>query len=665
MPPSDAISISNTMGLSAAARDEVFVCRMMNSRRLLVCFTRQRKSLPIFTGYCLVHQVRQTWKQSALFSRMPASKASPCVSRDRIGRFARRRSSRKSNIQSMVRMSFFSCFHLLHQHRIRSAPLGQAKDRANTKTSCNKRIHGPSLCRMPTLPRTRTCNSNRSRLLRFRRRSVNSRPLYGSSRKKQMCRIERQLRCRKTSKRSKNPSRKRWTELCVIKLRTSWPAWRICSRDSRHKTRHGTTAERAKIPSNDDMEDLFTPGFCRVYPPHQGRQDPDRIFRAAKSQAGQYTRQEQWGFCPCLDFTLWRRDFIGEPCFSPNHGPNSGLVLQHLFDGQDDICHWHQDPGLFQHLPPSSDGGSSGHSRVTHYSGVMKLGEKRRLQASHLLSFNPSLKKGDSLNQFGLHIRGSVNDVGFLYGAGAPVFTDVHGMVRAIVSDGKMIFRNRTMLFSKNLLHGAGAHISMDSFFAFCFSMWMIDKIFQMVSHDLLSDMGTPLRKNPGGFGRCCLLLLCWVPLLDMTFTSMRKLSTMPLFVMGNPLEICRRILCPFALAIGSHSSVHGYRGTNAAGWVKHQIQGPAEQVEFFHHTTVNVTKLRTSIDDIFTLWKQFPGAISIAETSANLHCVQHTKKSADKLNLNFLGRNLKNGGSLGLASSASGFKHNFLFRGS
>ena len=73
---------------------------------------------------------------------------------------------------------------------------GSGKGQGKGK-SCNKRIHGPSLCRMPTLPRTRICNSNRSRLLRFRRRSVNSRPLCVSSRKKQMCRIARQLRSRK------------------------------------------------------------------------------------------------------------------------------------------------------------------------------------------------------------------------------------------------------------------------------------------------------------------------------------------------------------------------------------------------------------------------------------------------------------------------------------
>ena len=112
----------------------------------------------------------------------------------------------------------------------------------------------------------------------------------------------------------------------------------------------------------------------------------------------------------------------------------------------------------------------------------MKLGEKRRLQASHLLSFKPPLKKGDSLNKLGLHIRGSVNDVGFLYGAGAPMFTDVHGVVRAFTNQfylgWKDHFSEQDNVIFHNLLHGAGARISMDSFFAFCFSMWMIDEIF-------------------------------------------------------------------------------------------------------------------------------------------------------------------------------------------
>ena len=321
--------------------------------------------------------------------------------------------------------------------------------------------------------------------------------------------------------------------------------------------------------------------------PDQGRQDPDRIFRAAQSQAGQYMRQEQWGFCPCLDFTLWRRNFFGEPCFSPNHGPNSGLVLQYLFDGQDDICHWHQDPGHFQHLPPSSGGGSSGHSRVTHYSGVMKLGEKRRLQASHLLSFKPPLKKGDSLNKLGLHIRGSVNDVGFLYGAGAPMFTDVHGVVRAFANQfylgWKDHFSERDNVIFHNLLHGAGARISMDSFFAFCFSMWMIDEIFSDGVPRSLVGHGHSIEEGSGWVWKMLLAAPLLGPLVghDLHFNT-RKLSTMPLFVMGSPLEICRRILCSFALTIGSHRSVHGYRGTNAAGWAKHQIQDRLSKWNFF-----------------------------------------------------------------------------------
>ena len=90
------------------------------------------------------------------------------------------------------------------------------------------------------------------------------------------------------------------------------------SRDSHHKARRRTTSSPRNVPkflpmttwrtTCDELRSLFTSGFCRVYPPDQGRQDPDRIFRAAQSQAGQYMRQEQWGLCPCLDFTLWRRD---------------------------------------------------------------------------------------------------------------------------------------------------------------------------------------------------------------------------------------------------------------------------------------------------------------------------------------------------------------------
>ena len=49
-----------------------------------------------------------------------------------------------------------------------------------------------------------------------------------------------------------------------------------------------------------------------------------------------------------------------------------------------------------------------------------------------------------------------------------------------------------------------------------------------------------------------------------------------------------------------------------------------------FYHTTINITKLRTSTDDVFELWSKFPGAISLVETSANLHCIQHVGEQRD-----------------------------------
>ena len=55
-----------------------------------------------------------------------------------------------------------------------------------------------------------------------------------------------------------------------------------------------------------------------------------------------------------------------------------------------------------------------------------------------------------------------------------------------------------------------------------------------------------------------------------------------------------------------------------------------------FYHTTINITKLRTSTDDVFELWSKFPGAISLVETSANLHCIQHVKKIANRHKLRF-----------------------------
>ena len=63
---------------------------------------------------------------------------------------------------------------------------------------------------------------------------------------------------------------------------------------------------------------------------------------------------------------------------------------------------------------------------------------------------------------------------------------------------------------------------------------------------------------------------------------------------------------------------------------------GPDLTKTLFYHTTINITKLRTSTDDVFELWSKFPGAISLVETSASLYCIQHVKKIANRHKLRF-----------------------------
>ena len=217
---------------------------------------------------------------------------------------------------------------------------------------------------------------------------------------------------------------------------------------------------------------------------------------------------------------------------------------------------------------------------------------------------------GDPLDQSGLTHHGNMNNLGFLCGAGAHMLTDLQVVVRVFFDQACLGWNDdapeQDNFILHDLLHGASDHILTDSILEFCFSIWMIDEIFSdgvplpIIGHGHFHEEGS------GWVAMLLHVLPLGDPLFRHDFHLPDEIVDLALVCDEKSLVSSQVVFAPICL---------DNQITQITAWApwdkccrlgEASNPGPAGQEEFFHHTTVNVTKLRTSLDDIFTLWKNF-----------------------------------------------------------